>query len=434
MNVNWEKIEKNRGVLTVEVESEKFAEALDKAFKKVVRNVNVPGFRKGKVPRAIFERRFGVESLYQDAIDILLPDAYADAVKEADIIPVDQPEIEIVRVEKGQPFKFTATVDVKPEVELGEYKGIEVEDEPVAVSEEDVEAELKIMQERYAELKVLEEGEVAADGDTVIIDFEGFKDGVAFEGGKAENYTLVLGSNSFIPGFEDQIIGMKKGEEKEINVTFPEEYHSEELAGQDAVFKVLVHDIKRKVLPELDDEFAKDVSEFETLEELKKDIEENILKRKEEERKQKIENAVLEKAAEAAQVDIPQGMIRTEVDNMLRDFEFRLRQQGMNFEWYTQITGQTVDKIREEMEPDAEKRVRNFLVLEAIAKAENLSVSDEDVEEELKRLAELYQRPVEEIRGIFSANGTLETIRTDLLTRKSLDFLVENSKLVNEVA
>jgi len=434
MNVSWEKIEKSRGVLTVEVESDKFVEALDKAFKKVVNKVNVPGFRKGKVPRGIFESRFGVESLYQDAVDILLPEAYMNAVKEAGITPVDQPEIDIEQVEKGQPFKFKATVDVKPEVELGEYKGIEVEDQAVFVADEDVEAELEKMQERHAELVVLEEGEAAQDGDTAVIDFEGFKDGVAFDGGKGENHSLVLGSNSFIPGFEEQVVGMKKGEEKEINVSFPEEYHSEELAGQPAVFKVTVNDIKRKVLPELDDEFAKDVSEFDTLDELKKDIEATLLKRKEEEKKQQIENTVVEKAAESAQVEIPQGMIRTEVDNMLRDFEMRLRQQGLSLDMYGQFTGQTEDVLREQMRPDAEKRVRNFLVLEAIAKAENLTVSEEEFDEELNKMAEMYQRSVEEIRAIFSANGTLEDLRTDLLTRKSVQFLVDNSKSVSEVA
>jgi len=434
MNVSWEKIEKNRGVLTVEVEAEKFSAALDKAFKKVVNKVTVPGFRKGKVPRAIFEKRFGVESLYQDAVDILLPEAYSEAVKESGITPVDTPEINIEQIEKGQPFKFTATVDVKPEVELGEYKGIEVEDQAVFVSEEDVNAELKKMQERHAELVVLEEGEAAQEGDTAIIDFEGFKDGVAFPGGKGENHSLVLGSGSFIPGFEEQVIGMKKGEEKEINVTFPEEYHSEELAGQPAVFKVKVNDIKRKVLPELDDEFAKDVSEFDTLDELKKDIEATLLKRKEEERKRYIENTVVAKAAEAAQVEIPQGMIRAEVDNMLRDYDLRLRQQGLNLELYYQFTGQTEEQLREQMKADAETRVRNFLVLEAIAKAENLTVTDEEFEEELAKLAEMYQRSVDEIRAIFTANGTLDDLRTDLLTRKSVQFLVDNSKTVSEVA
>jgi len=434
MNVSWEKIEKNRGVLTVEVESEKFDEALDKAFRKVVKKVNVPGFRKGKVPRNIFEKRFGVESLYQDAVDILLPEVYAEAVKQSGITPVDRPEIDIVQIEKGQPFKFTATVDVKPEVELGEYKGIEVEDKAVTVTEEDVQAELNKMRERHAELVVLEEGEEAKEGDIALIDFEGFKDGVAFEGGTGKNYSLVLGSKTFIPGFEEQVIGMKKGEEKELNLTFPEDYHNKDLAGQAVVFEVKVNDIKRKVLPELDDEFAKDVSEFDTLEELKKDIEATLLKRREEEKKQQIERTVIEKAAESAKVDIPQGMIRTEVDNLLRDFEMRLRQQGLTLELYTQFTGQTEESLREQMKPDAEKRVRNALVLEAIAKAENLTVSDEEFEEELQRLADMYQRPVEELRTIFSVNGYLDDIRTDLLTRKSVQFLVENCKKVNEVA
>jgi len=375
-----------------------------------------------------------VESLYQDAVDILLPEVYAEAVKQSGITPVDRPEIDIVQIEKGQPFKFTATVDVKPEVELGEYKGIEVEDKAVTVTEEDVQAELDKMRERHAELVVLEEGEEAKEGDIALIDFEGFKDGVAFEGGTGKNYSLVLGSKTFIPGFEEQVIGMKKGEEKELNLTFPEDYHNKDLAGQAVVFKVKVNDIKRKVLPELDDEFAKDVSEFDTLEELKKDIEATLLKRREEEKKQQIERTVIEKAAESAKVDIPQGMIRTEVDNLLRDFEMRLRQQGLTLELYTQFTGQTEESLREQMKPDAEKRVRNALVLEAIAKAENLTVSDEEFEEELQRLADMYQRPVEELRTIFSVNGYLDDIRTDLLTRKSVQFLVENCKKVNEVA
>lgn len=428
MKASWEKIEKNQGILTVEVEAERVAVALDKAFKKVSGKVSIPGFRKGKVPRSLFEARYGVESLYQDALDILLPDVYVEAIEETKIEPVDRPEIDVQEMAKGQALKFTAKVTVKPEVELGEYKGIEVEEKASDVTAEEVEAELKRMQERHAELVVAEEGEEAKNGDIAIIDFEGFVDGVAFEGGKAEKHSLELGSNSFIPGFEEQVVGMKKNEEKDINVTFPEEYHSEDLKGKAAVFKVLLHDIKRKNLPELDDEFAKDVSEFDTLDEYKADIEKNLKQQKEEANKRDRENAIVAKVAENATVDIPEIMVDNEVDNMFKDFANRLQQQGMNMELYTQFTGQTEDVLKGQMRTDAERRVRSNLVLEAVAKAEGIEAGEEDLEGELSRMAEMYQRSVEEIRSIFTANGMIDSIKTDLAIRKTIDFLVENSK------
>ncbi|MEB3100410.1 trigger factor [Ferviditalea candida] len=433
MKASWEKIEKNQGVLEVEVDAEQVAEALDKAFKKVVRQINVPGFRKGKVPRAIFEARFGVESLYRDAIDIILPESYMNAVKETGIEPVDQPEIDIQEFEKAKPFRFKATVLVKPEVQLGEYKGIEVTLPDGTVTEEDLEAELKRLQERHAELVVLEEGTIE-NGDMAVIDFEGFVDGVAFEGGKSSNYALEVGSGTFIPGFEEQLIGMAKGEEKDITVTFPESYHSEELAGKEAVFKVKCNDIKRKNLPELDDEFAKDVSEFDTLEEFKADLTNQLREAKEKENEKRLEDEVISKASEAAEVEIPEVMVRNEIDRMLQDFSNRLRMQGMTLEMYSQFTGQSEQHLRDQMKEDAAKRVRSSLVIEAIAKAENVDASEEEINEELEKLSKMYRKSAEELRAIFEANGNMEDLKQDVISRKTVKLLVELSNKTTQVA
>ncbi|MDT3428852.1 trigger factor [Paenibacillus forsythiae] len=433
MKATWEKIEKNLGVLEVEVDAERVAKAIDKAFNKVVKKANVPGFRKGKVPRPIFESRFGVESLYQDAIDILLPEAYGEAVEQTDIFPVDRPEVDIEQFGKGQSFKFKAKITVKPEVTLGEYKGIEVPAQKAEVTEEELGAELKRLQERHAELVVIED-EPAASGDIAVIDFDGYVDGEAFEGGKAERHSLELGSNSFIPGFEDQVVGMATGDFKDVEVTFPENYQAEHLAGKPAVFKVKLHEVKRKQLPELDDEFAKDVSEFETLDEYKEDLKKQLESRKADELKGAKENAVVEKAAANAEVEIPQAMIDSEIQSMIRDFDMRLRQQGMNMDMFLSFSGQTQDDLRDQMKNDAEQRVRNNLVLEVIAKQENISVSDEDVEEELSKMAETYRRTPEEIRGILAANGSLDSLKGEISLRKTIEFLVENSKEVDAPA
>lgn len=427
MKASWEKIEKNVGVLDIEVEVDQVAAALDKAFKKVVQKVNVPGFRKGKVPRSIFEAKFGVESLYQDALDIVVPEAYVEAVEETGIHPVDRPEVDVEQFAKGQNLKFKAKVIVKPEVELGEYKGLELEVNEAEVTEEEITAELDKLQKRHAELVPLEEGS-AENGDVVSIDFEGFVDGVAFEGGKAEKYSLELGSGSFIPGFEEQVVGLNKGDLKDITVTFPENYQSEDLQGKEAIFKIELHDIKRKNLPVLDDEFAKDISEFETLEEFKSDLKNNLSVRKAAELERKKEADVVEKAAESAQIDIPPVMIDNETTQMVKEFENRLRTQGMNIEMYYQFTGQNDEALRVQMRDDAEKRVRNNLVLEAIAKAEGLDVTEAEVQAELSNLAPSYQRTPEELHAILSANGNLEDLKHDLLVRKTVTFLVENSK------
>ncbi|WNS43503.1 trigger factor [Paenibacillus sp. MMS20-IR301] len=426
MKATWEKIEKNLGVLEVEVGADRVAAALDKAFNKVVKKANVPGFRKGKVPRPIFESRFGVESLYQDAIDILLPEAYSEAVDQTDIFPVDRPEVDIEQFAKGQPFIFKAKITVKPEVKLGEYKGLEVPAQKAEVSDEELDAELKRLQERHAELVVVEEG-AAVNGDITVIDFDGSVDGVPFEGGQAERHSLELGSNSFIPGFEEQVVGMATGDFKDVEVTFPEAYHAAELAGKAAVFKVKLHEIKRKQLPELDDEFAKDVSEFDTLEEYKADLKAQLESRKQDELKGIRESAVVDAAAANAEVEIPAAMIASEVDNMVRDFDTRLRQQGMNMDMFLSFSGQTREDLQEQMKGDAEKRVRNNLVLEFIAKEEKIEVSDEEVTQELATMAEAYKRTPEEIRSILTANGSLSSLKEEISLRKTIDLLVSNS-------
>lgn len=427
MKASWEKLEGNVGVLTIEVEAEQVNEALNKAFKKVANKVNVPGFRKGKIPRQIFEAKFGVESLYQDAIDIILPEAYTYALQETGIEPIDRPEVDIEKFGKNEQMKLTAKVQVKPEVTLGEYKGLEVEAKSVDVTAEEIDEELKRLQSRHAELVPVEEGP-AQNGDTAIIDFEGFVDGVPFEGGKGEKHSLELGSGSFIPGFEEGVVGLAKGDEKDVEVTFPEDYHAENLKGQKATFKVKVQDLKRKVLPELDDEFAKDVSEFETLEEFKNDLESKIKARKEREARIHQEQSVIEKASENATVDVPAVMVENEVNNMINEFESRLRSQGMDLKMYFQFTNQSEEALREQMKEDAQKRVRNNLVLAAVANAEGLEATDEDLEKELESMAQSYQRSVEEIRGILEANGRIDDVRAELTVKRAVDFLVDNSK------
>ncbi|MGD6816754.1 trigger factor [Metabacillus sp. 84] len=425
MSAKWEKLEGNQGILTVEVDAETFDSALDEAFKKVVQQVSIPGFRKGKVPRSLFEKRFGVESLYQEALDLLLPVEYGKAIDEAKIEPIDRPDIDIDSMGKGETLTFTAKVTVKPEVKLGEYKGLEVEKEDTEVTDEDVEQELKQLQERQAELVVKEEGKVE-DGDTVVMDFEGFVDGEAFEGGQADNYSLEIGSASFIPGFEEQLVGLETGAEQEVEVTFPDEYHAEDLAGKAATFKVKIHEIKAKELPELDDEFAKDVDEeVETLEALKTKTKDRLQETRKTEAENKLRDALVEKAAENAEVEIPQVMIDSEVDRMMKEFEQRLQMQGMNLELYFQFSGQDEDALKQQMNEDAAKRVKFNLTLEAVAQAENLEISDEEVNEELSKMAEMYNMPVDSIK---QALGSTDAVKEDLKIRKAIDFLVENSK------
>lgn len=425
MAAKWEKLEGNIGVLTIEVDAKEVNNSLDAAFKKVVKTINVPGFRKGKMPRPLFEQRFGVESLYQDALDIILPKAYGEAIDETGIFPVAHPEIDIEKFEKGQNLIFTAKVTVKPEVKLGEYKGLTVEKTDATVTDEDVENELKALQERQAELVVKEDGTVE-DGDTAVIDFEGFVDGEAFEGGKGENYSLTIGSGTFIPGFEEQLVGLKAGEQKDVEVSFPEEYHAAELAGKPATFKVTVHEIKVKELPALDDEFAKDANEeIATLDELKAKIREDLEASKKQEAEHKVRDEVVEKASANAEIDIPEAMIETELDRMVREFEQRLSYQGMNLELYYQFTGTDEEKLKEQMKEDAAKRVTTNLVLEEIIKAENIEATEEEVNAEVAKMAEMYNMPVDAVK---QALGNVEGVKEELQVRKAVDFLVENSK------
>ncbi|GED58726.1 trigger factor [Brevibacillus formosus] len=428
MAANWEKVENNQGVLTVEVDATQVDAALDQAFKKVVQKVQVPGFRKGKVPRKMFESRFGVESLYQDALDILLPTAYGQAVREAGIEPVDRPEVDVTQMEQGKNLIFKATVTVKPEVKLGDYKGLSIEEKDFSVTEESVDAELKRMQERHAELVAVEEG-AAQTGDIAVIDFEGFQDGVAFEGGKAEDYSLELGSGTFIAGFEEQLVGLNIGEEKEITVTFPEEYHSPNLAGKEAVFKVKLNSLKRKNLPALDDEFAKDVSEFDTLEELKADTKKKLEEKTAQEKDQYVREQLVLKAAENAEIDLPAVMVEHELDQMVNEFGQRLQYQGMTLELYYQFSGMDESQLRDQLRADATSRVRTSLTLEAIGKAENIEATEEDVNAELDKLAGVYGRPADELRKIFSAQDGMAALYRDVQTRKTVDLLVAESKV-----
>ncbi|WP_085523204.1 trigger factor [Tuberibacillus sp. Marseille-P3662] len=431
VNANWEKQEGNQGVLTFEVSADEFNDALDQAFKKVVKDVNVPGFRKGKVPRFIFEQRFGVESLYQDAVDIVLPHAYSHAVEDAGIEPVDRPDVDIDGdIEKGQKVSFKANVTVKPEAELGEYKGLEVEEQDTEVTDEEVDQEISQLQERYAELAVKEDGAIE-NGDTAVMDFEGFVDGEAFEGGQAENYSLEIGSNQFIPGFEEQLIGMQTGGEKDVVVTFPEDYHAEELKGKEATFKVKVHEIKTKELPELDDEFAKDVDEeVETFDELKTKTKNRLQEQKDTTADTNRRDAVVEQATANASIEVPEAMIDSELDRMVQEFEQRIQSQGITMDMYYQFAGTDKDGLREQMKDDAEKRVRANLTLEAIAEAENIEVSEDEVEDELKQMSESYNIEVDQIKQMLQMQGGTDALKGDLKTRKAIDLLLEHSQVV----
>ncbi|WP_040228981.1 trigger factor [Bhargavaea cecembensis] len=428
MTVNWEKQEGNQGILTVEVPAEKVNEGIDKAFKKVVKQVNVPGFRKGKVPRKMFEQMFGVESLYQDAVDEILPEAYSNAIDEAGIDPVDRPDIEIEQIEQGQPLIFKATVTVKPEVKLGDYKGLEVERQDTDVTDEEIEEQLNDRRQANVEF-IIKEDEPAEKGDTVVIDFEGFTDGEAFEGGKAEGYELELGSDSFIPGFEEQLVGIKTGESKDVELTFPEEYHAAELAGKPATFKVTVHEVKSPELPELDDEFAKELdSEVETLDELRSKLKEQTATEKKEAAEMALRDELVETVAKNSEIELPEVMIESEVDRMVQEFGQRLQQQGMTLDLYFQLSGQDEAALRAQMQEDAEMRVRVSLVLEAIANAENIDVSEDDVQEELKTMSEQFGMEPEQIKSVL---GGTEMLENDIRFKKTIEFLVDNAS-VNE--
>lgn len=428
MSLQVEKLEKNMAKLTVEVPADEFDKALTAAYNKNKGRFSIPGFRKGKAPQAIVEKMYGVGILYEDAINEALDATYGKAVDESGLDIVSRPEIDIVQVEKGKNLIYTATVAVKPEVTLGEYKGLEVTKASAEVTDEDVEAELKRVQEQNSRLITVEDRAVE-DGDQTVIDFEGFVDGKTFEGGKSEDYPLTIGSHSFIDTFEEQLIGKNIGEECEVNVTFPEEYHATELAGKPALFKVKVKEIKRKELPELNDEFAGEVSEFETLEDYKKDIREKLTVRKEKAAATENEDHVVEKAVENASMDIPEPMIDSQVTNMVNDYARRMQSQGLSLDQYMKFTGMTIETLKEQMKPQALKRIQTRLVLEAVVKAENITASDEAVEKEINNMAEAYKMEASKVKEYLGEAG-LEQLKEDLAVQEAVDFLVAQAKLV----
>lgn len=428
MTVKWEKLEGSEGKLTFEVSVERFQEAMDEAFKKVVKKVQAPGFRKGKMPRKMFNQMYGEESLYNDAIDIVLPGAYSAAVEEADVDPIAAPEIDIEKLEKDEPVVFTALIALKPEVKLGDYKGLEVTRQSTEVTDEEVDAQLEQRREGLAEMVVKEDG-VVEEGDTATIDFEGFADGVPFEGGQSENYALEVGSGSFIPGFEEQVVGMKTGEEKEIEITFPTEYHAAELAGKPATFKVKVNEIKSKEVPELDDELAKEIDDsVSSVEELRAKIKEEAEEVKKNDSETSLRDDLVEQAASNAEMDIPQAMIDSETDRMMQDFEQRLSQQGMNLELYFQFSGQDEEALREQMKDDALSRVRVSLTLEAIGAAEDVQVDPKEVDAELEKMSEQFGMEVEQIKATLGGTAVLEN---DLRFNQTVQLLVDNAKIVD---
>lgn len=423
MSLQVEKLEKNMVKLTIEASAEEFSAAIEKAYQKNKGKINIQGFRKGKAPRAMIEKMYGAGIFFEDAANFIIPEAYEKAAKESGLDIVSRPEIDVVEIGEGKPFVFTATVAVKPEVTLGEYKGIKVEKAEVSVSDEEVQAELDRVREQNSRTISVEDRAVE-DGDIAVIDFEGFVDGVAFDGGKGTDYSLTIGSHSFIDTFEEQLIGKKLGEEVEVNVTFPEEYHAENLAGKPAMFKVKINEIKVKQLPEADDEFAKDVSEFETLEEYKADIKKSLLEKAEKEAATKKEDAVVEKAVAAATMEIPDALIDTQARQMAEEFAYRLQAQGLSLEQYFQFTGMDANKYLETLKPQALKRTETRLVLEAIVKAENITVSDEEFDAEVATMAKAYQMEVDKFKELISEKEK-EQMTMDMAVQKAVTLITE---------
>lgn len=423
MSLQVEKLEKNMAKLTIEVSAEELEKALQKAYLKNKNKISVPGFRKGKVPRQMIEKMYGPEIFYDDAANALIPDAYAAATDECELKLVSRPSIEVVQIEKGQPFIFTAEVAVKPEVTLGQYKGIEVEKVDTTATEEEITAEVDKERENNSRTITVEDRAVQ-DGDMTVIDFEGFVDGTAFDGGKGTDYPLTIGSGAFIPGFEEQLVGAEIGKEMEVNVTFPEEYHAKDLAGKAAVFKCTVKEIKVKELPEADDEFAKDVSEFNTLEEYRADLKKKVEERKAADAKAKKEDAVIEKIIEGAQMEIPEAMIETQAEYLVDDFAQRMQMQGMTFDQYMQYTGSTIEAMTNQMKPQAKKRIESRLVLEAVAAAENIEIDEEAIEAEMSRMAEAYKMELDKVKELISEEEK-DNMRADLSIQKAIDLVVD---------
>ena len=428
MSVQVENLEKNMAKLTVEVSTEDFKAAIKKAYNKTKNRFAIPGFRKGKASQAVIEKMYGEAVFYEDAADEAINASYAEAMNESGLDIVSRPEVTIEQIGKDQAFIYSALVAVKPEVTLGEYKGVEVEKADASVTAEDVEAELKRVQEQNARLLTIEDRPVA-DGDQTVIDFEGFVDGKGFEGGKAEDYPLTIGSHSFIDTFEEQLIGKNIGEECEVNVTFPTEYHAAELAGKPAMFKVTVKEIKAKELPVLDDEFASEVSDFDTLDEYKKDIEKKLQERKEKAAASQNEDRVVAKVVENATMEIPDRMVDAQVDNMLQDTARRMQSQGLSMDLYMKYTGMNVDQMKDQLRPDAVKRIQTRLVLEAVAKAENIEVSEEKIDEEIAKMAESYKMEADKLKS-YMTDSDKDQMKQDLAVQAAVDLLVSEAKLV----
>ena len=428
MSLQVENLEKNMAKMTVEVPAETFEAAVQTAYNKNKNRFTIPGFRKGKAPLHLIEKMYGAGVFYEEAANIVLDESYPDAAEESGLDIVSRPEIDLVQIEKGKPFIYTALVAVKPEVSLGQYKGIEVEKADASVKEEDIEAELKRVQNQNARLVSITDRPVAKD-DQVVIDFDGSVDGKAFDGGKAEDYPLTIGSHAFIDTFEDQLIGKNIGEECEVHVTFPGEYHAKELAGKPAVFKVKIKEIKVRELPELDDEFAGEVSDFDTLEEYKKDIEAKISERKQKAAATENENRVVDKVVEGASMEIPERMIDGQVENMIQDTARRMQSQGLDLDQYLKYTGMTLDQMKEQARPQAVKRIQTRLVLEAVAKAENIQISDEKLDEEITKMAESYQMEADKLKS-YMTEMDKEQMKADLAVQEAVDLLVAEAKLV----
>lgn len=426
MSLQVEKLEKNMAKLTIEASAEDFEKAVEKAYQKQKKQISIPGFRKGKVPRQIVEKMYGKEVFYEDAANELIPDAYAQALDECEEDIVSSPKIEVTQIESGKPFVFTATVALKPEVKLGKYKGVKVEKMDTEVTEEEINAELDRERENNARSIAVTDRPVK-DGDDTILDFEGFVDGEAFAGGKGENYPLTIGSGAFIPGFEEQLVGAEIDKEVEVKVTFPEDYHAENLKGKDAVFKCTVKEIKEKELPELDDEFASDVSEFDTLAEYKEDIRKNLAEKKEKDAKNAKEEAAVKAVVEASEMEIPEAMLESEQKKMVDEFAQRITMQGLSMEQYFQFTGSSYEQMVDQVKPQAEERIKSRLVLEAVAKAENLEATEEDYEKELETMASVYQMEVDKVKELMREKDK-KNIMLDLAVRKAAEFVSENAK------
>ena len=423
MSVQVENLEKSMAKLTITVSAEDFEKALQRAYQKQKKNISIPGFRKGKVPRQVLEKMYGAGVFYEDAANSILPGAYADAAKESGLDITSTPQIDVTQIEKGKDFIFTATVALKPDVVLGQYKGVEVPKPDRTVTDEDVEKALKEEQEKNARQITVEDGG-AENGDSVVMDYEGKIDGEPFEGGSAKNHTLVLGSGSFIPGFEDGLLGVKGGETRDVEVTFPEDYHAEELKGKKAVFTCKVEKVTRKELPELDDEFAQEVSEFDTLDAYKADVRKNLETKKEEAARQEIKDNAVSKAAQNSTIEIPAPMIDTQADRMIDNFARRLQAQGMSMQQYMQFTGSDENMMREQVKPQAEIQIRNQLTLEKIAEAENIQVSDEEVDQEIEKMAKAYNMEPDKMKEIIG-DEEKENIRKDLADQKAMDLVAD---------